>query len=142
MRLLLLGSVLACLVAGCGGNSVTTTTGPSAVKCATTLSGLPAAVPAGGARVQATVTAARECSWSATADASWVQLSPESGQGEGQVMVVIAANDTPAARSGAIIVNGARMSVNQQPAACRFDLDRASAQLGSDGGRAQVSIAT
>ena len=52
----------------------------------------------------------------------------------------VAANDTAVARSGAIVVNGARVTVNQEPAPCRFDLDRSSAQIAAEGGRVQVAI--
>ena len=110
------------------------------MKCTTNLSGLPASVPASGTKVQATVSAARECSWSATSEAAWVALSPNAGQGEAQVTVSVAANDTAVARSGAIVVNGARLTVNQEPAACRFDLDRSSAEVTAEGGRVQVSV--
>ena len=137
----LFGCVVACVAAGCGGNSVSTTTGPSPVKCATSLSGLPVTLPATGTNVQATVTAERECSWSATTDVSWVKLNPATGQGEGSVTVAVAANDTPVARAGAIVINGARVTVSQAPALCRFDLDRQSAQVAAAGGRVPISIA-
>jgi hypothetical protein len=137
-----LGCVLACVAAGCSGNSVTTTAAPTPVKCTTSLSGLPASVPATGTKLQATVSAARECSWSATSEAAWLALSPDAGQGEAQVTVAVAANDTAVARSGAIAVNGARVTVNQEAAACRFDLDRSSAQIAADGGRVQIAIRT
>jgi hypothetical protein len=137
-----LGCLLACVAAGCSGSSVTTTAAPTPVKCTTSLSGLPASVPATGTKVQATVSAARECSWSATSEAAWLALSPDAGQGEAQVTVAVAANDTAVARSGAIIVNGARVTVNQEAAACRFDLDRSSAQIAADGGRVQIAIRT
>jgi hypothetical protein len=99
-------------------------------------------VPATGTKVQATVSAARECSWTATSEAAWVALSPDAGQGEAQVTVAVAANDTPVARSGAITVNGARVTVNQEAAACRFDLDRSSAQIAAEGGRVQIAVRT
>jgi hypothetical protein len=110
------------------------------VKCTTTLNGLPTSVPASGTKLQATVSAARECSWSATSEAAWVALSPHAGQGEAQVTVAVAANDTAVARTGAIVLNGARVTVNQEPAPCRFDLDRSSAQVAPEGGRVQVAI--
>jgi Domain of unknown function (DUF5666)/Putative binding domain, N-terminal/Viral BACON domain len=139
-RRLLLGCVVACVAAGCGGNSVTTTSAPTPVKCTTNLSGLPASVPAAGTKVQATVSAARECSWSATSEAAWVAMSPDAGQGAAQVTVAVAANDTPVARSGAIVVNGARVTVTQEAASCRFDLDRSSAQVATDGGPVRVTV--
>ena len=75
-RRFLLGCVLACVAAGCSGNSVTTTTAPTPVKCTTNVSGLPASVPATGTKVQATLSAARECSWTATSEAAWLALMP------------------------------------------------------------------
>ena len=112
----LLGCVVACLAAGCGGNSVTTTEAPTPVKCATNLSGLPASVPATGTKVQATVSAARECSWSATTDATWLALSPDAGQGGAQVTVAVAANNAPTARSGAIVRQ--RRAGDPEPGTC------------------------
>jgi hypothetical protein len=88
------------------------------------------------------MSAERECSWTVSTEAPWVQLSPSAGQGDTQVTVAVAANNTAAARTGTIIVNGVRLTVSQQAAQCRFDLGRSSAQVGHEGGRVQVSVET
>jgi hypothetical protein len=135
-------SVLATIVmlGGCGGSSLSTSTGPSAVKCATSLSGLPATVPAEGATVRANVSAERECAWNARPEAGWVQVAPATGQGASQVTVVVAANDAAVARSAAIDLNGTRVTFSQAAAACRFELRPRSAQVAQNGGTVQVSI--
>ena len=135
-------SVVATIVilGGCGGSSLSTSTGPSAVKCVTSLSGLPATVPAEGTTVRANVSAERECAWNARPEAGWVQVAPATGQGASQVTVVVAANDAAVARSAAIDLNGTRVTFSQAAAACRFELRPRSAQVAQNGGTVQVSI--
>jgi all-beta uncharacterized protein len=139
-----IASVLFAIAAlgGCGGSSLSTSTGPSAVKCATSLSGLPATVAAEGATVRANVSAARECAWNVRPETGWVQVAPESGQGAGQVTVVVAANDAAVARTAGIDLNGTRVTLSQAAAACRFELRPRSAQVGQNGGTVEVSITT
>jgi hypothetical protein len=112
------------------------------VKCATSLTGLPATVAAAGATVRASVSAERECAWSARAEVGWVHVAPESGQGAGQVTVVVAANEAAVARTAGIDLNGTRVSLTQDAAACRFELRPRSAQVGHNGSSVQVSITT
>jgi Viral BACON domain/Putative binding domain, N-terminal len=130
------------MLAGCGGSSLSTSTGPSPVKCATSLSGLPATLAAEGATVRANVSAERECAWNARPEAGWVQVAPQTGQGAGQVTVVVAANDAAVARTAAIDLNGTRVTLTQAAAACRFELRPRSAQVTQNGGIVQVSITT
>jgi Putative binding domain, N-terminal/Viral BACON domain len=130
------------MLAGCGGSSLSTSAGPSAVKCATRLSGLPATVAAEGVTVRASVSTERECAWNARPEVGWVQVAPETGQGAGQVTVVVAANDAAVARTAAIDLNGTRVTVTQAAAACRFELRPRSAQVPLNGGTVQVSITT
>jgi all-beta uncharacterized protein len=139
-----IASVLFAIAAlgGCGGSSLSTSTGPSAVKCATSLSGLPATVAAEGATVRANVSAARECAWNVRPETGWVQVAPESGQGAGQVTVVVAANDAAVARTAGIDLNGTRVTLSQAAAACGFELRPRSAQVGQNGGTVEVSITT
>jgi Putative binding domain, N-terminal/Viral BACON domain len=134
--------VAVAMLAACGGSSLSTSTGPSAVKCATSLSGLPVTVAAEGATVRANVSAERECAWSARPEAGWVQVAPETGQGALQVSVVVAANDAAAARTTGIDLNGIRVTLTQAAAACRFELRPRSAQVARNGGTVQVSITT
>ena len=46
------------------------------------LTGVPESIPPSGSRLTASVATTRECPWTATSEASWIQLSPTSGQGK------------------------------------------------------------
>jgi uncharacterized protein DUF5666/all-beta uncharacterized protein/BACON domain-containing protein len=127
-------------LAGCGGTELTQSAGPTPVKCQTALSGLPSTIDSSGARLSATVTASRECSWSVTTDAGWIQVSPGSGQGDGAVAVVVAANANASGRSGTIILNDARTSLTQKAAPCRFGLGTSAAQIPAQGGPLAVTV--
>ena len=93
---------LAALIAagGCDSSS-STTTDPSPVKCQVALSTSSTALAAGGGTGAVSVSTQPECAWSATAEASWIsELSPASGQGNGQVAFRVSANPLPSVRQG------------------------------------------
>ena len=131
----------AMLGAACGGSTtVTEVIGPDAVRCQTSVSGAPGSIPAAGNRVTLTVSAARECTWNASSEASWVQVSPASGQGEGALTVTVAANPEGRSRTGAIVVNGNRLSVAQEAAPCRYEVSPPSIRLSHEGGRGTFRV--
>jgi Viral BACON domain len=80
------------LVGGCSDTSISQLDGPSASKCQVALTGVPESIPPSGSRLTASVATTRECPWTATSEASWIQLSPTSGQGEDSVTVMVAEN--------------------------------------------------
>lgn len=127
---------------GCRESATSTLVGPTPARCQASVAGVPSSVPHDGATVNATVTAARECSWSVTAEVSWLQVNPSSGQGEGSVAIAVAANPAAASRSGAVAVNEQRLTLTQEPAPCRFELDGTSADFTNAGGRVVVEVAT
>jgi hypothetical protein len=135
-----ISALLACAALACGGTSISQITGPGAVRCQTTLGAPSAPVPASGGSVTVSVGAARECSWTASSDASWVSVAPTSGQGESAVTASVAANTQAAARSASILVNDQRVTVAQDPAPCRFELGSSGAQLPSSGGKTPVAV--
>ena len=123
------------LVVGCSDTaSISQPNAPSASKCQTALTGVPELIPPSGSRLSASVTTTRECPWSATTEASWIQLSPPSGQGEGVLTVTVAENPVAVRRSSAILVNDTRISVAQDAAPCRFALNPGAAAVGANGG--------
>jgi hypothetical protein len=132
---------VAALAAACGGSTtVTEITGPSdAARCQTSVSAPSGAVPADGATLTVTVSAARECEWSAASEASWAQVTPTSGQGEAALTVSVAANPATQARSTSLVVNGQRLSLSQDAAPCRFGLSGTS-RMSHAGGRAGVTV--
>src|SRR5690606_12693402 len=80
-------------LAGCGGGTaVTELGGPGAPRCQVSLAAEPRVLSADGGSASLTVDAARDCTWEATSTASWVTLSPASGQGTGTIAVSVAAS--------------------------------------------------
>jgi Viral BACON domain/Putative binding domain, N-terminal len=134
---------LAVVAAACGERTVTQTIGPGSVtRCQTVITGLPSSLPPSAARLTATVSTNRECQWSIESDASWVHVTPDSGQGEASVSVVVAENPAAIDRSAALVVNGSRVAVSQQAAACRFELANSSSRVPAEGGSFSVSVST
>jgi Viral BACON domain len=132
---------LASFAAGCGERAVTQITGPGAVtKCQTALTGLPTPLPSSAARLSATVSTNRECLWTIESEALWIQVTPNSGQGEGSVSVVVAENPAATERAAALVVNGSRVAVSQNAAPCRFELGSSSSRVSPEGGPFKVSV--
>ena len=89
--------------AGCGASSVTYLAGPTA-KCDASLPSSYLSAGSTGGRFDASVTAARECSWTASSDASWIQVSPQTGQGNVMLSVTVSANPDTRERTGVIVI--------------------------------------
>jgi hypothetical protein len=133
----LLTAVISC------GSSSSLTTEPSPTKCAVSMSLSPSGFGANGGQGTASVTAARECAWSASTDATWIAItSLSSGQGAGEITYQVANNPSPAARTGGIVVNDQRAQLKQDAAACQFTLDHTAATFGAGGGSDRVSVTT
>jgi hypothetical protein len=128
------------LVAGCSDTSISQPNGPSASRCQTALTGVPESIPPEGSRLSASVATTRECPWTATAEASWIQLSPNSGQGESVVTVTVAENTVAIRRSSAILINDTRVTVAQDAAPCRFELNTGSTEVAASGGTVPVGV--
>jgi len=131
--------LLSPLLGACRSSS-TNVTGPSSSKCAITLSGSTQINVAGGASTIA-ISTNRECTWTATSQAGWIAISPGSGQGPATLGVTAQANPDVTVRRGAIVVNEARIELEQPAAACRYTLTPASAEVGADGGSLTFTVA-
>jgi hypothetical protein len=73
-------------------------------------------VNASGAQLQVSVMTSRDCTWNMSGGASWVQLSPRTGQGESAVTLVVAANPSTSSRTTTIIVNDRSINIVQDAA--------------------------
>jgi len=125
----------------CGGSTaVTNVVGPDGARCQTTASAQPSNVGADGGSVSVSVSAARDCTWSATSDASWMQLSATSGQGDGSLTVNVARNDQATARSGGVSINTVRVTVSQEARPCTFELRGPEDRMSSAGGRGSIQV--
>jgi hypothetical protein len=136
----LLGLVLA-LVTGCGSTS-TTSVGPSPVKCEVSL-GSPTPLGVTGGTGTIVVSTQRECAWTATTDASWItRLTPQSGQGSGQIEFDASVNPVPSERQAEIVVNDSRVQVRQDFSPCAFDVSPVAITVPAPGGSRSINITT
>ena len=98
--------------AACGGTTTTEVIGPSVMKCDVAVEGM-SLLPANASQAIVQVTAARECEWSATTNASWLQPNPRAGTGPAAVTLTAEANGASAARSATLSVANQRWTVTQ-----------------------------
>jgi hypothetical protein len=139
----LLFAFIAAATATCGGSTaVETVVGPDAARCQTTLGGQQAPIPPDGGSVSVSVNAARDCTWTAASDVSWMQLNATSGQGSATLAVTIARNEVPSARTGAVTVNDQRFMVSQQPRPCTYEVRASSQSMSAEGGRGSIAVET
>ena len=110
---LLVLALLALSLAGCSGTEVSELVGPEGVRCLTELTGVPTSVPGTASQATGVVATERECAWEAASSASWLTVSPATGQGETTLTLTIAANGTSSTRSATLIVNDARVTLTQ-----------------------------
>jgi hypothetical protein len=136
-------AIAAAAATTCGGETaVETLVGPDGLRCQTTLGGPSAPVPPGGGTVNISITAARDCTWTATSEASWMQLNSTSGQGNASLAATVGANDAGTSRSGAVVVNNQRVTITQQPRPCTYELRASPQNMRSEGGRGTIAIET
>jgi hypothetical protein len=126
---------------GCGGSTTDLVTPSPGARCQMSLT-VPASMPAAGARVTAHLAAARDCTWSAQTDATWLQIEPASGQGDATLTLTAAENPAGRSRSATINVNDQPFTVSQEGAPCRFQLTPSSISMGHQGGRASIQLST
>lgn len=132
----------ACVTLACGSTSVSQITGPSDVRCQTSLAATPQSVGPDGGTVTITVSTTRDCAWTTSSEASWIRLSTDAGQGEATFTASVEANPQVVSRTGNVSVNAQRLSIAQQARPCTFSLADSSAQFGSSGGAGRISVTT
>jgi hypothetical protein len=124
------------------GSSATTATAPStASRCGVAVSATDATVPASGGSGRLSVTTARECAWTAASTAAWLTINgPSSGQGDGSIDYIAAANADPVMRKGVIELNDQRAEVTQSAADCTLSLRDTFASFSPAGGSGTVEV--
>ena len=130
------------LAAGCGSSATTSTaTSPTGInRCSVTVNGA-GQVPASGGAGSLAVSAARECTWSASAEGQWLTIkSGTNGQGDGAIEYSAAANPDPAVRRGAIVLNEQRVEVMQAAGECAYSLSEGAGNFPQAGGSGQFEV--
>jgi hypothetical protein len=132
---------VAALGLGCSSSATTSTTPSSIPRCAVTLTTGDAPMSASGGAGSVTVSAARECAWTAGVEGAWLRIrSGANGQGDGSVEFTTEPNADPQTRSGAVIVNGQRAQVTQAAGVCDFTLPETSASFPPAGGSRRIDV--
>ena len=129
-------------LAGCGSSATTaTSTAPTPFnRCSVTVNG-DGQVPAQGGSRSFSVSAARECSWSASVEGQWLAIKGgASGQGDGTVEVSAAANPDPQVRRGNVVLNEQRLELTQAAGACGYSLSDPSNSFGPTGGSGAFDV--
>ena len=134
-------AIAALVLAGCGSSAVTSTAPSPISRCAIALDVHEATLPATGGSGAVSVSATRDCAWSATVDGNWISLkSGSSGQGEGTVEFAASANPDPQSRTGAVVINGTRAQIKQAAADCVITLAESSANFPPAGGTGHADV--
>jgi all-beta uncharacterized protein/BACON domain-containing protein len=134
------GVILTCGAWVACTSSTQNVTGPSTTRCPVTVAVEPATFGAAGGGGTLTVSTNRECSWSATSSASWLQLGAgAAGQGEGKVAFNVTSNADPSQRRGAITISDQQVAISQEAAACVFTVPSRDT-VSADGERRTLNV--
>ena len=83
------------------------------------------------------------CPWSARSDSGWVVPEPSSGQGAGQVTLLVVENNGASARTAHVDIAGAVITVTESgEEACSYRLDPSAVQVDYQPGTGHASIRT
>ena len=138
-----LSALLLLVAAACGTSSSTSVTEPSGTRCGVSVQAAQKTVAAEGGTGSIAVDTARECQWSATAEAAWLSItSGGKGQGSGTLTYAAAPNASLSARVGNIGVNDQRVEITQAAGVCDYAVTPDAVTTGAAGGELRVSIAT
>ncbi len=118
---------------------------PSASTCSYTVSPNALSFPYAGGAQTLTITGSPlnlpGCTWTASADQSFIQLSATGGSGDGTLTVTTAQNPTNGALSGNVTVGGQVIPVSQAgPVNCTFVVSPANLSFPGSGGAITVSV--
>jgi hypothetical protein len=110
--------------------------------CSYGLQSASASVPASGGTSVVGVIAGTGCSWTASANASWLSIVSSGSAGTANVQWSAQANTTSSARSGTLTIAGLTYTVNQAGAACVFNLSATGATVPSGGISNSFTVST
>ena len=97
-------------------SATTSVASPSSAKCGTNASNTPSSFAASGGVGSLTISADRDCTWTVAADADWVSLSTQSGQGAATISFTVSANPLTSPRSSFLHVGSTTVEISQSAA--------------------------
>jgi hypothetical protein len=86
------------------------------------------------------VTAGSGCSWTASANVSWITIGSGGGAGNGTVSYSVSANTGTSSRSGTITIADKSFTVSQDGTSCSFNINSTSKTFTADVGTGTVSV--
>ena len=120
------------------GSTFTVTQGSN---CSYTLSSTSAAVGAGAGTGNLTVSTARNCTWTAVSNASWITITAgANGALNGKVNYSFTANSNSVPRTGTITVAGQTFTVTQAGFVCSWSLSATSAAVKATASNGSVNV--
>jgi sugar lactone lactonase YvrE len=115
----------------------------TASTCSYTLSANSAGFAAAAGDGSVNIATPNGCSWIATSDAPWLNLTAATqGTASGPIAFHVAANDTISSRTGILTIGGQTLTVTQSGSACSFTLSANSVGFAATAGDGSVNIAT
>src|SRR4051812_21587530 len=112
---------MSCAALACGSSS-TSVVAPTGDKCQISVTNNTPDIPASGGNGSLNVATSRDCTWSASAEASWVSLTAQSGQGPATVTYSVLPNPDGTPRQGRLMVAQQEVAITQRAAPCRYDV--------------------
>jgi hypothetical protein len=114
---------------------------PSGSKCQVGVDNSLETAPADGGTGTLTITAERDCPWTASASAPWITVTSDSGgQGAGTLTFRVAPNVAPSRRTGTLGVNDLQVSVSQEPAPCTYRVSQSTSAVSAAGGEVTLGV--
>ena len=114
----------------------------SSPQCRYQLSPITTSISGAGGSGAVTVTAAANCTWTATTNVPWISIvGGTNGTGNGSVSFTVQPN-SGAARNGILNIGGQRFTVTQQQAECNYSIAPAGQSFTTAGGQGSVTVST
>lgn len=138
-------AVVCAMAVGCGSTVETSLNpaGPDAGRCQPTLRAQTTSFGSAGGTGSVNVTVARECTWTAAANASWIILTGgQQGQGDGTVTYRVNENADPVSRRANLTVGDQSVQLGQEAAPCRFSVSAGDTTVPATGGELSVGVST
>jgi hypothetical protein len=104
---------LSVALAGCGSTVASQIAAPGDVSCAVNAAAPQQLLASGGDRLNVAMTTSRDCLWNVVVVASWLQVTPSSGQGGAALVVTASANAGTDPRVATVSVNGTVLTIVQ-----------------------------
>jgi hypothetical protein len=101
------------VLGACGSTVATQVAAPGDVACAVSPTAPQQLLASGGDHVDIWMTAARDCLWNVSVAATWLQVSPASGQGRAAVIFTASSNPGSEPRMATVLVNGTPITIVQ-----------------------------